>query len=407
MSNWSVGCPARGPALHGGPLPIAGLFTVSSAPAHNGHDRKVTWLELFFDLVFVAAVASLSSRLWHRVTPAGVLDFAVVFFPVWWAWVGHTMYMTRFDRDDAAHRGLTLVQMLFVAGMAATVDEGRAGDAPFVLLYVATRAVLVAEYLLAARRHPEAAGLCRHYAAGFAAAALVWAASAAVPYPQRLLVWLAAAVIDVATPFTAVHHAVRWPPHPTHLPERVGLFTIIVLGEGVMSVTSAFDGTAPSPSDFVHAAVGLGTLFAMWWVYFDAVGGADGRGMGSRREVKAFQLWLYAHLPLTAAITAFAAGVHGALAHGTHTGWEAHLIAGAGAAAGWAMSALWFASPRAATARVRRPVVALHQAVNGALTALVAAAGTLGFTGTLAAVGVLFHIHALLNAHRAGDHDPA
>src|ERR671937_879089 len=81
-------------------------------------DRRATWLELFFDLVFVVAVAQLSLGLGNEVSLHDVLVFAGLFVPVWWAWVGYTFYADRFDTDDAPHRLLMIAGMFAVAGLA-------------------------------------------------------------------------------------------------------------------------------------------------------------------------------------------------------------------------------------------------------------------------------------------------
>src|SRR6266511_3352278 len=83
--------------------------------------RKVTWLELlFFDLIFVAAVAQVAEPLRDHYSLVGLVRFTPLFVLIWWAWTGHTVFSTRFDTDDVIQRGLTLVQMFAVAAMAAT-----------------------------------------------------------------------------------------------------------------------------------------------------------------------------------------------------------------------------------------------------------------------------------------------
>jgi low temperature requirement protein LtrA len=91
-------------------------------------NRHATWLELFYDLIFVVAVAQLGHELGAHLDWRGVGVFALLFVPVWWAWVGHTVYADRFDSDDALHRVLSAVQMFFIAGMALAIGRGVAED---------------------------------------------------------------------------------------------------------------------------------------------------------------------------------------------------------------------------------------------------------------------------------------
>jgi low temperature requirement protein LtrA len=69
----------------------------------------VTWLELFFDLIFVAAVAQVAEPLREHYTTSGVIRFAALFLLIWWAWTGYAVFATRFDSDDGIQRVLTLV----------------------------------------------------------------------------------------------------------------------------------------------------------------------------------------------------------------------------------------------------------------------------------------------------------
>ncbi len=91
--------------------------------AGQSPDRKVTWLELFFDLVFAAAVAQVASPLREDYSLEGLGRFALLFIMIWWAWTGHAVFSTRFDTDDGVQRGLTLLQMFGVAVMAANARD--------------------------------------------------------------------------------------------------------------------------------------------------------------------------------------------------------------------------------------------------------------------------------------------
>ena len=123
----------------------------------DDEDRRATWLELFFDLVFVAAIAELSYVLLADVTVGGFARYLGYFVPIWWAWMGFTFYANRFDTDDLPYRLLTLAGMLGIAALAVNVRhvlEGARAENAFVLSYVAIRLVLLVLYARA-RRHVE------------------------------------------------------------------------------------------------------------------------------------------------------------------------------------------------------------------------------------------------------------
>jgi len=92
-------------------------------------NRRATWLELFFDLVFVVAIA-IGLNLDHDPTVGGFLQYLALFVPVWWAWAGFTYYANRFDSDDVVYRLTVLLGMFAVAALAVAtngaIDEGGA-----------------------------------------------------------------------------------------------------------------------------------------------------------------------------------------------------------------------------------------------------------------------------------------
>ena len=91
-------------------------------------ERHASWLELFFDLVFVAAIAALATRLHADHSVAGLAVFAGLFVPVWWGWMGYTWYATGFDSDDAVFRLGVLAGMLAIAALSAGVAGAASGD---------------------------------------------------------------------------------------------------------------------------------------------------------------------------------------------------------------------------------------------------------------------------------------
>ena len=200
-------------------------------------ERHATWLELFYDLVFVVAIATLAHKLNENVSLSGFFGFVALFIPVWWSWIGAAFYANRFDTDDVVHRLLTAVQMLAVAGLAINVHHGLdSSSAGFALSYAAVRAVLVVEYLRAGRHVVAARSLTKRFARGFGVAAAIWLVSAFVPTPFRFLLWVLGLVVDFATPIFAGRLHTQLAPHTSHLPERFGLFTLIVLGESIVAV---------------------------------------------------------------------------------------------------------------------------------------------------------------------------
>jgi low temperature requirement protein LtrA len=273
--------------------------------------RKVTWLELFFDLIFVAAVSQVAEPLRHEYRLAGLVRFAPLFTRIWWAWTGHAVFSTRFDADDILQRALTLLQMFAVAAMAANAKDALDSrpSAGFAAAYAAMRVVLVAQYFRA-RHVPNARPLTTRYLAGHGTAAILWLASAFVPAPERFGIWALAFAIDLGTPWLAVPHSVKVPPDAAHLPERFGLFTLILLGESVVAVMQGMESQEDwTPAAAASAFLGMGISFLIWWWYFDGVSGASERPVLSKRDALRFHVWNYAHFPLYLGIVILGVGL--------------------------------------------------------------------------------------------------
>ena len=343
--------------------------------------RKVTWLELFFDLIFVAAVSQVAEPLREQYSLMGLVRFTPLFVLIWWAWTGHAVFSTRFDTDDVVQRGLTLVQMFAVAAMAANAKDAldSRSSAGFAAAYAAVRFVLVAQYFRA-RQVPDARPLTTRYLVGHGSAALLWLASAVVPAPERFWIWGLAFAIDLGTPWLAVPHSVKVPPDAAHLPERFGLFTLILLGESVVAVMQGME----SQEDWTLAAaasafLGMGISFLIWWWYFDGASGASEQPVRTRREAVRFHIWSYAHFPLYLGIIVGGVGIQRivtAASRATLTTAEAVILTGAVTSVMLAMTAIGATS----AGRRRRGLSGIMQHVALAFATL--AIGPVGHFGS-------------------------
>jgi low temperature requirement protein LtrA len=291
--------------------PIQLARSVRLWPRDKSESRRASWLELFFDLIFVAAVSQVGVPLGQDYSIHGLVRYSLMFLLIWWAWFGHTMYATRFDADDVVHRLLTLVQIFAAAAMAANAKQDWADrdSAGFGAAYAVQRVVLVIQYLRA-RREQSTRRLTTIYATGYGIAAVLWVIAALVSPPTRFWLWAAALLIDLSTPMISSHYTHKVPPHPEHLPERFGLFTIILLGESVAAVMRGMESQETWPvSAAVSAFSGLALIFGVWWWYFDVAHGAAERYVRSARDTISFHIWSHAHFPLYLSIAVLGVGI--------------------------------------------------------------------------------------------------
>src|SRR5215216_371607 len=154
---------------------MAAASAVAGVPHLNTDvHRKVSWLELFYDLVYVATIVQLGNKLSEDVSGEGFLGFILLFVPIWWVWMGTTFYANRFVATDLIHRLLVFGQIFVISALAIHVFDGLGEtSAGFALAYAAARGLLVLMYLRAAHFVDVARPLARRYATGFAIAALI------------------------------------------------------------------------------------------------------------------------------------------------------------------------------------------------------------------------------------------
>jgi low temperature requirement protein LtrA len=269
-------------------------------------DRRASWLELFFDLVFVVAITELSHQLVADHSSAGFLSFAALFIPIYVAWQGYMAYATRFDTDDLAFRAAYFGAMLAIATMAVLIDDVAGGThtAAFAVAYVVLRSIMLALYGRAWRAVHDARPLIRFYGVGYGIGVVLWLGSLAFDTPWRYVVWIVAQVLELSLPPLSTRLHRRIPTSARHLPERWALFTLIVLGESIVAVAVE---TADSDWHFSSAAaavVGFAAVAAVWWLYFDRQGNVELRG-----STMSVVVYSYAHIPLLMGLAAMSAGV--------------------------------------------------------------------------------------------------
>ncbi|HET6341946.1 MAG TPA: low temperature requirement protein A [Gemmatimonadota bacterium] len=282
--------------------------------------RAATPLELFFDLVFVVAIAAASGRLHHAVAQAhvaeGLLSYGMVFFAIWWAWMNFTWFASAYDTDDVPYRLATFLQLTGSLILAAGVP--RAFDAhDFTITtfgYVVMRLALVGQWLRAARSDPPRRGCAHRYALGVSLCQAGWVSLLFVPRGWAMPGFVALVVAELLVPVWAERAcATTW--HPGHIAERYGLFTIIVLGESILAASFAIQAAIQAgdvTSDLTAIIVGgLLIVFAMWWLYF-----ARPTNDLLTSLPRAF-VWGYGHYAIFASAAAVGAGLGVAVDHAT------------------------------------------------------------------------------------------
>ncbi|WP_090482969.1 low temperature requirement protein A [Nakamurella panacisegetis] len=296
--------------------------------------RASTPLECLFDLCFVVAVSragiSIEEQIGQGHPGAGVLSYAMIFFAIWWAWMNFTWFASAYDNDDVPYRISVLVQiagsLVLAAGVTPAFDPEHRDFTVLVIGYVVMRLATVSNWLRAARSDPERRMTALRYAGGIVVVQVGWVARLWLPESWGLGSFVLLALLEMAVPAWAERTAVT-PYHPSHIAERYGLFTVIVLGESVTAVVVALEAGIHE-TDHKAAMIGVATagiliLFSMWWVYFDK------SAHDALNNLNSSLLWGYGHYLIFASIAAVGAGLNIAVEYDRHeihiSGWASGL----------------------------------------------------------------------------------
>lgn len=282
-------------------------------------EQGVTFVELFFDLVFVFAVTQITSVLAHDLTGGGVVRGLIVFWLVWWAWTQYTWSLNEADTEHPGIRLTTLAATAIAFMMAVSLPEV-AGDTGWVfpLAYLVLRMVGIGLQWMLAGEDAEWAMAVRRWTIVSGVALVAVAVAIFVPPTYRFAALAVAALLDV---FAALRAAAQgeWRLFSGHFAERHGLFVIIALGESLVAA-----GLSASEQTLTTGLLGV-TLIAvaatcgLWWTYFGWVKDAVEKVFAAQSPLDvgrfARDAYSFAHFPVAAGVVGFAIAVEETLAH--------------------------------------------------------------------------------------------
>lgn len=243
----------------------------------DGHHARVTFEELFFDLVYVFAVTQLSHALLHHLTPAGVIEALILWFAVWLGWQ-YTCWVTNwFDPETPRIRGLLFATMLLALVMASSItgafeERGLVFALAYVAMQVGRTGYIVYEL---GRDHPLSANY-RRMLGWLMIAGCFWIAGAFAEHWTRAAFWTVAVACEYVSPMFGFalpgmgrSRTRDWTIEGGHLAERCQLFVIVALGETLLATGAMLAEAKAWDAAILSAmlATFAGTL-AMWWLYF-------------------------------------------------------------------------------------------------------------------------------------------
>ncbi|NIB40637.1 low temperature requirement protein A [Pseudomaricurvus alkylphenolicus] len=261
------------------------------------HDsRHATWLELFFDLVFVAVIGVVTHDLAHthdgHIGTEQLLRFPLVFIPVWWIWMTHTLFSNRFDSDSRYDRMITLAVMGLMV-VFSTFAESSMGEGfvQFASLYAGVRLILAAQYFYVHHHFRDEVNFAKDMGAIIGAGALVSLLSVAFDGTLRYLVFYGGIGLDIFLQAILQKKTLTRPVDRKHLVERIGLLAIIILGESVIAMVAALSEVEWTKTAILSSVFGFALLGSIWWIYFDSF-----ETMERSQRLDAPNLLVFSHL---------------------------------------------------------------------------------------------------------------
>lgn len=291
----------------------------------QGHER-VTYVELFFDLVFVFAVTQLSHHLLKHLTLTGAVETALLFLAVWLVWT-YTCWLTNWiDPERRAVRLLLLLLMLAGLLMSTSLPDAFGEKGLILAAAVVTMQVGRSLFMLWALRayNPRNYRNYQRISAWLILSAAFWIAGGLADEGARFICWAIAVALEAAspawgfwTPGLGRSATTDWDVEGAHMAERYALFVIIALGESILVTGATFAELPMSAGVLTAFAAAFMASVAMWWIYFDAGAGRASRLIaGSEDPGRLARLaYTYMHVPLVAGIVVSAVGDELALAH--------------------------------------------------------------------------------------------
>ena len=278
----------------------------------NQHSR-VTYVELFFDLVFVFAVTQISHTLLAHFTPLGVLQVTLLFLAVWWVWV-YTSWITNWLDPEKTPVRLLLFS-LTLGGLVLSTSIPAAFDGRGLWFATAYATMQVGKTVFLWVSTPPSQSLARANAiritAWLALSAIFWIAGGLAEGQSRLVLWAIALGIEYISPAVrfwipryGASSVADWVVEGGHMAERCAGFIIIALGESIVVTGATFaelTWTTENVLAFVSAFVGC---LAMWWIYFHkgAEAGSEQISKSSEPGRLARLAYTYLHMPIVAGI---------------------------------------------------------------------------------------------------------
>jgi low temperature requirement protein LtrA len=236
-------------------------------------ERKISWLELFYDLVYVIAIAKITHHLSRHLGLAGLLDYFYFFIIIFWSWLNGSLYHDLHAAAGLRTRLMTLWQMLIVAALVVTIDSQALGSIRNSTIVIMIMQVYIT-YLwwsvgIYDKHHRR---LNRPYTVLYLLSLGLMSMALFLEPPFSRVILYVTLILNYLPPFlvsTIFNRDTGKLSLSSSMSERLGLFTIIIFGEVISGVVNGVSA-APNLSIgvWLDFSLAVAVVFALWWIFF-------------------------------------------------------------------------------------------------------------------------------------------
>ncbi|MFC3502685.1 low temperature requirement protein A [Micromonospora krabiensis] len=302
--------------------------------------RRVTLLELFFDLVFVVALALISHNVvigldWHT-AGQGLIMLAAI----WWTWAITTLVTDMYDPERPQIKMLVVAVMFGALLMTTAIPEAFEGRGLlFAGTYVAIHLGRGLFLMPLVRHESQTRRRAMRIFIWFAVSSAPWIVGGFVHDDARLLCWAVALAIDYSgfrlaypVPGLGVVPTAQRNVYAEHLAERYQQFFIIALGDCILTIGTVFSMTDLEAEKIASFALAFSTTLLLWRIYVHKSGELLPVAIAASRTPSTFlNTAPYTHLLMVAGVVTTASGfdllLHGVKPH-TPPAWMAVILGG-------------------------------------------------------------------------------
>ncbi len=290
-----------------------------TTPIVSPDDQKVTFVELFFDLVFVFCVTQVTALLHGHVDVVSAASALLVFWLVWWAWTQFTWALNAANTDHPRVQVITLLGTAIAFFLGVGIPRALGGGALwFAVPYVALRVVGLLLYYWVAWGDPQQRRAVRVFGLFSITGLLAVMGGGLLDGDALYALWSLAIVLDLAAAGVG-GQLEGWNLHPEHFVERHGLIVIIALGEALIVAAAGLVGAPRTPALLATGGLAVAVTCGLWWSYFRHARPAFEHALtvreGSARSCLARDVFSVIHFPMLCGVIGMAAATEEALAH--------------------------------------------------------------------------------------------